>query len=172
MLRRYGSERGFRLEALPPVMRDGERVSSTRIRQAIRDGNLGGVATMLGRPYSVEGPVLEGRKLGRQLGFPTANVGTGDVQLPPDGVWAVRANLGEEKLEGVANLGVRPTVDGVAHALEVHLFDFVGDLYGRNLEVTFVSYLRPEQKFGSLEELKKQIAIDADRARDALTSSL
>lgn len=171
MLQRYGSERGFRLEAVPPVMLDGERISSTRIRQAIRDGNVGGVATMLGRPYSVEGPVLEGRKLGRQLGFPTANVGTGEVQLPPDGVWAVRVNLDDEKLEGVANLGVRPTVDGVAHALEVHLFDFVGDVYGRILEVTFVSYLRPEQKFGSLDDLKRQIAKDADQARKALASA-
>lgn len=169
MLKRYGSEKGFTLEAMPPVMLDGERISSTRIRQAIRDGNLLGAAMMLGRPYSVEGPVLEGRKLGRELGFPTANIATGDVQLPPDGVWAVRVNLGEsEYLEGVANLGMRPTVDGTAHALEVHLFDFVGDLYGRNLEVTFVSYLRPEQRFGSLEELKAQITKDAQRAREIL----
>ncbi|BCU78197.1 bifunctional riboflavin kinase/FAD synthetase [Luteolibacter sp. LG18] len=171
MLRRFSAERGFRLEAVPPVMGDGERISSTRIRQAIRDGNLDAAATMLGRPYSVEGQVMEGRKLGRQLGFPTANVATGEVQLPPDGVWAVRAALDDEKLEGVANLGVRPTVDGVQHALEVHLFDFVGDLYDRTLEVTFLSHLRNEQKFGSLDALKNQIALDAEAARKILAEA-
>lgn len=171
MLRSFSAERGFRLEAVPPIMADGERISSTRIRQAIRDGNLPAASTMLGKTYSVEGRVIEGRKLGRQLGFPTANVATGDVQLPPDGVWAVRAALGDEKLEGVANLGVRPTVDGVQHALEVHLFDFVGDLYERTLEVTFISHLRGEKKFDSLDELKHQIGLDADSARAILAQT-
>jgi len=171
MLRQVSAKRGFRLEAVPPVMQDGERISSTRIRQAIRDGSLPAVAGMLGQPYSVEGPVVEGRKLGRQLGFPTANVAIGDVQLPPDGVWAVRANLDEERLEGVANLGIRPTVDGTSRTLEVHLFDFVGDLYGRTLEVTFVFYLRGEQKFESLEALTSQIEADAEAARAVLTLS-
>lgn len=165
MLKRHAEAGGWKLEAVAPVMSDGERISSTRIRQAIRDGNVAGAADLLGRPYSVEGPVVEGRKLGRQLGFPTANVATGDVQLPPDGVWAVAAQAEGETYTGVANLGVRPTVDGKAHALEVHLFDFGGDLYGKDLEVTFLSYLRGEQKFESLEALQAQIQRDVQEAR-------
>ena len=164
MLSRLSLELGFRMEALPPVMMDGERISSTRIRQAIRDGSLDATAKMLGRPYTVEGKVVEGKKLGRQLGFPTANVERGEEQFPPDGVWAVRARVGEQRLEGVANLGVRPTVDGETRSLEVHLFRFSGDLYGAILEVEFVSHLRGEKKFGSLDELKAQISRDAEQA--------
>jgi riboflavin kinase/FMN adenylyltransferase len=171
MLRKAAAERGFILEAVPPVMADGERISSTRIRQAIRDGNLSGAARMLGRPYSVEGVVKQGRQLGRQLGFPTANISTGDVQLPPDGVWAVRVDLNGEVLGGVANLGIRPTVDGTTRSLEVHLFDFQGDLYGRELDVTFVRCLRDERKFDSLEALKRQIEADAIEARRCLGES-
>ena len=107
---------------------------------------------------------MEGRKLGRQLGFPTANVERGEEQFPPDGVWAVRARAATLSLQGVANLGVRPTVGGEERLLEVHLFDFSDDLYGVTLEVEFVGYLRPEQKFGSLEDLKAQIRRDAEQA--------
>lgn len=164
LLARLSGTLGFRLEAVPPVMVEGERISSTRIRQAIRDGNLAAAARMLGRPYTVEGRVVEGRKLGRQIGFPTANVERGEEQFPPDGVWAVRARAGENCFRGVANLGLRPTVDGENRSLEVHLFDFAGDLYGQVLEVEFVSFLRGEQKFASLEELKAQIARDAEQA--------
>ncbi len=164
LLRGLADGLGFQLEALPPVMMEGERISSTRVRQAIRDGNMEAAARMLGRPYTVEGRIVEGRKLGRQLGFPTANVERGEEQFPPDGVWAVRARAGSQALGGVANLGVRPTVDGEQRVLEVHLFDFSGDLYGAVLEVEFVSYLRPEQKFGSLDDLKDQIRRDAEQA--------
>ena len=104
-------------------MMDGDRISSTRIRQAIQDGNLEAAARMLGRPYTVEGRVVEGRKLGRTIGFPTANVERGEEQFPPDGVWAVRAREGERRFDGVANLGLRPTVDGEGRTLEVHLFE-------------------------------------------------
>lgn len=164
MLSKLAPELGFGLAALPPVMMEGERISSTRIRQAIRDGNLEAAARMLGRPYTVAGRVIEGRRLGRELEFPTANLVEGDEQFPPDGVWVVRAAAGGRRFGGVANLGVRPTVDGVAHALEVHLFDFEGDLYGEVLEVEFVRHLRGEQKFGSLDALKEQIARDAAQA--------
>lgn len=164
LLARLSSELGFHLDAVPPVMMDGERISSTRIRQAIRDGSLDAAAKMLGRPYTVEGRVVEGRRLGRQIGFPTANVERGEEQFPPDGVWAVRARAGETCLDGVANLGVRPTVDGETRTLEVHLFDFAGDLYGQVLEVEFVTHLRGEKKFGSLEDLKAQISRDAEQA--------
>jgi len=160
---------GFKLEAVPPVMIDGERVSSTRIRQAIRDGNLGAAAEMLGRRYTVSGAVIEGRKLGRTIGFPTANVDTGDAQLPPDGVWAVRVTLDDGKIwPGVANLGLRPTVDGETRMLETYIFDFAGDLYGREIEVEFCQFLRGERKFESVDALKTQIEVDARQAREML----
>jgi riboflavin kinase/FMN adenylyltransferase len=165
MLRRMGVQLGFQLEAVPPVMWDGERISSTRIRQAIRDGNFDAVEEMLGRPYELSGKVIEGRKLGRGLGFPTANLRLGERQTPRDGVWAVKVD-GVRK--GVANLGTRPTVDGGERLLEVHLFDFSGDLYGKELRVRFEKFLRPERKFGSVEELREQIGRDAEEARQYL----
>ena len=162
MLRRMGGELGFQLEAVPPVMWDGERISSTRIRQAIRDGNFDAVEEMLGRPYELAGTVIEGRKLGRGLGFPTANLRLGERQTPRDGVWAVRVD-GDR--EGVVNLGTRPTVDGSERLLEVHLFDFSGDLYGKELRVSFGKFLRAERKFDSVDELRQQIGKDAEEAR-------
>lgn len=157
---------GYRLEAVPPVMLDGERVSSTRIRQAIRDGNLDAAAELLGRPYSVCGIVIHGKQLGRTIGFPTANIATSGAQLPPDGVWAVSALMEDgTSLNGVANLGVRPTVDGQSRSLEVHLFDFSGDLYGKEIEIRFIKFIRPEKKFQNLDELKKQISLDVSLAR-------
>lgn len=161
MLRRMGGELGFQLEAVPPVMWDGERISSTRIRQAIRDGNFDAVEEMLGRPYELSGTVIEGRKLGRELGFPTANLRVGERQTPRDGVWAVKVDgVGR----GVANLGTRPTVDGGERLLEVHVLGFSGDLYGKELRVSFRKFLRPERKFGSVEELREQIGRDAEEA--------
>lgn len=169
-LEKEAASRGFKLEAVAPVMHDGERISSTRIRQAIRDGNLNAAEQMLGRPYSVCGTVIEGKKLGRTLGFPTANLATGDAQLPPDGVWAVWALLPDgKKLPCVANLGLRPTVDGSVRTFEVHLFDFSADLYGQELEVRFVKHLRTEIKFPSIEALRIQIQRDGDEARAMLT---
>ncbi len=164
LLSRLSHELAFQLAALPPVMMDGERISSTRIRQAIRDGNLAAAAGMLGRPYTIQGEVVAGRRLGRQIGFPTANVVQGDEQFPPDGVWAVKVRADGSRLHGVANLGVRPTVDGTTRSLEVHLFDFEGDLYGCVLEVEFVKHLRGELKFESLGALQEQIARDAAEA--------
>jgi riboflavin kinase/FMN adenylyltransferase len=153
-------------------MHDGERVSSTRIRQAIRDGNLATAEQMLGRPYSVSGKVTEGKKLGRTLGFPTANLATGEAQLPPDGVWVVRVLLPDGRdLAGVANLGLRPTVGGDRRWLEVHLLDFSGDLYGQELEIRFQKHLRPEIKFPSIDALRLQIRQDADEARRLLGES-
>jgi len=170
-LKLEAARRGFKLEAVPPVMHDGERISSTRIRQAIRDGNLSAAEQMLGRPYAVTSKVIEGKKLGRTIGFPTANLATGEAQLPPDGVWAVRALLPDgQNLSGIANLGIRPTVGGDTHTLEVHLLDFAGDLYGQELEIRFLKHLRPEIKFPSIEALRSQIQRDADDARKILTN--
>ena len=165
--------RDFRLEAVAPVMHQGERISSTRIRQAIRDGNLVAAEQMLGRPYTITSRVVEGRKIGRTLDFPTANLATGDAQLPPDGVWAVWADIaGGRKLAGVANLGMRPTVDGNTRSLEVHLFGFSEDLYGKELEIRFEKHLRPEIKFPSLEALRLQIQKDAQEATEYLSTNL
>jgi riboflavin kinase/FMN adenylyltransferase len=164
---------GFHLQAVAPVMFDGDRISSTRIRQAIHDGNLDEAARMLGRRYSVSGPVVKGGQLGRQLGFPTANVATGNLQLPPDGVWAVRViDAAKRQWDGVANLGVRPTVGGTGRLLEVHLFGFCGEIYGENLEVCFHKHLRPEMKFPTLEALKERISIDAQAARECLLDNV
>lgn len=162
---------GFKLEAVPPLMHDGDRISSTRIRQAIRDGNLEDAGKMLGRPYSVNGTVVEGNQLGRTIDFPTANIATGEAQLPPDGVWAVRASLPDGgNLDGVANLGMRPTLNGTQRSLEVHLFDFADDIYGEELEIRFVDHLRAEIKFPSLDSLRAQIQRDAAKSREILTN--
>lgn len=168
-LRGEAERRGFRLEAVAPVMFDGDRISSTRIRQAIHDGNLAEAARMLGRPYTVCGKIVRGDQLGRTIGFPTANIATGEVQLPSAGVWAVRVSgaLGR-LLPGVANLGVRPTVGGGMRVLEVHLFDFAGEVYDQLLEVRFEKFLRAEVKFSGLEALRTQIERDARLAREYL----
>lgn len=169
LLRNEAQSRGFELQAVAPVMFEGDRISSTRIRQAIRDGNLDAAQRMLGRRYSVTGQVVKGEQLGRQLGFPTANIATGNLQLPPDGVWTVRVtDRPNQTWSGVANLGMRPSVGGGERRLEVHLFDFSGELYGENLEVYFQQYLRAEMKFSSLEALKQQIILDAELARKSL----
>jgi len=166
LLQSAAAQHGFRLEAVPPVMFAGDRISSTRIRQAIRDGNLDEAARMLGRRYAVTGTVIQGDQLGRRLGFPTANVATGNLQLPPSGVWSVSVcGPDARRWNGVANLGTRPTVGSSTRLLEVHLFDFSGDLYGTNLEVSFHQYLRPEMKFPSLEALREQISKDVEAAR-------
>lgn len=171
LLGRLADQHGFRFDAVPPVMIDGERISSTRIRQAIRDGNLDAAAAMLGRRYTVAGRVVEGRKLGRRLGFPTANLERGEEQYPPDGVWAVRVLLDGHWTDGVANLGRRPTVEDGERQLEVHLLGDPGDLYGRWLEVDFAGHLRGERRFGSVEELRGQIEVDVEDARRVLATA-
>lgn len=167
LLRAAAERQGFRLEAVLPVMADGERVSSTRIRQAIRDGNLDAARNMLGRPYSITGHVAHGRKLGRTLGFPTANLPIDGHQLPPAGVWAVRIAIPDSgTFEGVANLGSRPTFEESGTKLEVHIFDFSGNLYGQMIDVSFVRHLRDERKFSSPGKLAEAIKDDVAAARE------
>ena len=166
LLMEMGQSHDFAVYGVPPLKIEGAVVSSTLIREAISLGNFSTAATLLGRDYSVFGTVIEGKKLGRQLGFPTANVDVENEQLPPLGVYAVKARTDTEWLPAVANLGRRPTV--VANAepnLEVHLLDWSGDLYGKDLEVRFTRLLRPEMKFNSLDELKAQIARDVQAAK-------
>jgi len=166
-LREWGEEFGFVVEATQPVMVQGERVSSTRIRQAIRDGSLIAANEMLGRNYTVVGTVVEGRKLARQLGFPTANVVAHNEQLPPDGVWTLKVEIDGVLYDGIGNLGRRPTVElkGARRLLEVHVFDFEDDLYGKVIEAEFDEYVREERKFTGVEELKAQIEEDVRAVR-------
>jgi riboflavin kinase/FMN adenylyltransferase len=166
LLQRLGDEWGFDEVGIPAVEMDGIVVSSTAIRHAVASGELAKAARLLGRPYTVQGTVVEGKKLGRTLGFPTANLGVHNEQLPPDGVYAVATSWNGEMLAGVLNIGLRPTVaEGLARTIEVHLLDFSGDLYGQDLEITFQEYLRGEKKFAGLEALQTQIAEDVANTR-------
>jgi riboflavin kinase/FMN adenylyltransferase len=159
---------GFAVESLPDVMVDGERVSSTAIREALASGDLSRAERLLGRPYNISGHVVHGDKLGRELGYPTANIHMLHDHPPLFGIYAVKlSGLDRSDMLGVASLGVRPTTkDDGKPLLEVHLFDFDGDIYGRHVRVHFLKKLRDEAKFPNLEALKRQIAIDEQMARD------
>lgn len=172
LLRRLGEELGFVVSETASVQAGGETVSSTRIRKAVEQGDLGVARTLLGRDYTILGTVEHGDELGRTIGFPTANLRAHNEQFPPDGVYAVRVQFDDAVWPGVANVGYRPTVaSGIAERkLEVHVFDFDGDLYGRDLDVDFISFLRGEKKFAGLEELRAQIGADAERARRLLAT--
>lgn len=171
LLTRLGRTMNFTCVGLPPVMaEDGLQISSTLIRAAVEAGDLTRAAELLGREFTILGTVIEGRKLGRTLGFPTANLAAHNEQFPPNGVYAAVARFDGKEYSGVINLGFRPTVtDGEPERLlELNVFDFEGDLYGKEIEVAFRKYLRSEQKFAGLDELKAQIARDCIAARDAL----
>jgi riboflavin kinase/FMN adenylyltransferase len=152
---------------------DGEpRISSSLIRQALAEGDIPQANRMLGRAYSLIGEVVTGQQLGRMIGFPTANLQLPPIKLLPRyGVYCVRVMLGEDGetiVKGVMNIGCRPTVEGNAPTVEVHLLDWSGDLYGQTITVSLEKFLRPEQKFSSLDALKEQITADCDRARKIL----
>jgi len=170
LLDRLGRELGFDEVGVAAVEMDGEIISSTLIRAAVEGGDLARAAKLLGREFTILGTVVEGDRLGRKLGFPTANLSAHNEQYPPNGVYAVEAKRGGQLLPGVANIGVRPTVKnaGGERLLEVHLFDFSEEIYGEDLEITFRKFLRPEQKFAGIEELRAQIQRDAEQARAAL----
>ena len=168
-----GMDYNVSVEPIPAVTWQGERISSTRLRRALRAGNLSSVREMLARPYSVMGTIVRGEQVGRELGAPTANIQIGDEQFPPDGVYAVSARIDGEsrEREAVANLGIRPTVGGTQQLLEVHLLDFEGNLYGRTLEIFFGKMIRGEKKFQGLAELQKQIQLDIEEARRLFKAS-
>ena len=173
LLRRYARTHGFGVTAVAPARRDGAVVSSTRIRTAVAAGDLATAARLLGRPYSVLGHVKQGQKLGRRLGYPTANLAPTNEQLPPWGIYAIRARLGSVLYDGVLSYGVRPTVHPGPHApavMEAHLFDFDGDLYGQEMEFSFIQKIRNERALPSLEALQAQIARDCESARKILRS--
>lgn len=173
---------GLDVEVVGQVLIGERAVSSTAIREAVELGDLAGAARMLGRPVAVYGEVVAGDHLGRQLGFPTANLDLHHELRPPNGVWACRARrvryapdrIVERAVDAVANIGKRPTVTGAEPAatrVEVHLLDFDGDLYGQYIELEFAAFLREEQRFPSLDALKAQIALDVTRARAVLSST-
>ncbi len=169
VLRQLGEQFHFQVGMIQPIKDDLHRVSSTRIRQALIDHDLSLANRLIGRPYTICGKVIQGDKRGRQLGFPTANIRLGKRVLPLSGVYAVRVRgIGDHQLNGVANAGTRPTVDGQRRSLEVHLFDFDQEIYGKYIEIEFVQYVRSEMRFDSLQSLKEQIEIDVQHAKEIL----
>ncbi len=167
LLKKLGEDFNFIVHGLAAVSLDGERVSSTRIREAIRAGNLDQASQMLGRAYSLVGKIIEGDKVGRRLGFPTANLDVTNLALPPNGVYAAHAQVGGKIFRAAVNIGLRPTMKISSPQLhvEAHLLDFSGEIYGKEMELTFVEKLRDEQKFSSAETLKQQIAKDVEAAK-------
>jgi riboflavin kinase/FMN adenylyltransferase len=157
----------FEVASVPPVLVNGRVVSSTLIRSAVESGDLESAANYLGRDFTILGTVAEGRQLGRRLGFPTANLRAHNELFPPNGVYAAKAWFREDEYGGVVNIGVRPTIENETgeRILELHLFDFDQQIYGEDVEVAFLAYLRPEQKFSGVAELQAQIQRDAEKAR-------
>lgn len=167
LLHRLGSELSFTVSDLAAVALDAERVSSTRIRKAVAEGRLGDASQMLGRSYTLGGSVIHGDQLGRQLGFPTANLDVADLVIPPPGVYAAHALHARGNHRAAVNIGMRPTLSNPNPCLhvEAHLTGFDGDLYGQSLELQFVRRLRSEMKFPNLNALKEQIAKDVALVR-------
>jgi riboflavin kinase/FMN adenylyltransferase len=165
-LRQNSARFGFQVDETETLLQDGERVSSTRVRECILRDDFDGAAELLGRPYSLSGRIAHGKKLGRQLGFPTINIKMGDKTLIVKGIFAVQVKgIDNRPLRGVASIGTRPTVNGVDTILEVYILDFDRDVYGYRVVVEFLHKIRNEEKFDSLEELSAHIAQDTDKAR-------
>lgn len=172
VLAELGAELGFSVDTVSPVAAEGEVVSSSRIRDALREGRPREAAALLTRPFAIQGVVEGGAKLGRQLGYPTANIRIGAYLRPRYGVYAVRGRLADGRvLDGVANFGIRPMIDPPEELLEPYFFDFSGDLYGQMVEVQLIDFLRDEAKYNDLDALKAQIARDCEDAKAALRSS-
>lgn len=173
LLQAMGEVHGFVAHSIDPVhCGDGERVSSTRIRTALVEGDFAHAAKLLGRPYAISGHVVHGKQLGRTLGYPTANLRYGGKTPALRGIYATWVHgVAEHPLPSVSSFGTRPTVDGIEPLLEAHLFDFEGDLYGRRIEVEFVAHLRDEEKFADLDALVVQMRLDDAQARAILVGA-
>jgi riboflavin kinase/FMN adenylyltransferase len=171
-LRALGERHGFAVTVVEQISLGGSVVSSTRIREALRAGDLATAQALLGRPYSVSGTIVRGEQRGRAIGFPTINVAAPDDKLlPRDGIYATWAILGEgggQRFRAASSLGIRPTFGGGPRKLESHILDFEGDLYGQQATIVFVERLRDELKFESADDLARQIAIDVEQSRLAL----
>jgi riboflavin kinase/FMN adenylyltransferase len=171
LLKELGAERKFEVIQIDPVVAADSPISSTRIREAIASGDFAESSACLGRPFLLSGTVVSGAGLGSKIGFPTANLEVSGMQLPPNGVYAVSVHREGRVDPGVANIGVRPTVDPTTskRTVEVHLFDFSEDLVGKELSLEFVKFLRGEERFSGLDALKGQISKDCERARAILS---
>jgi riboflavin kinase/FMN adenylyltransferase len=172
LLKELGAEWKFEVIQIDPVVAHDSPISSTRIRAAIASGKLVEAESCLGRPFILAGTIVSGAGLGSKIGFPTANIDVLGMQLPPNGVYAVKIHCGREILNGVCNIGLRPTIDDSATkpVVEVHLFDFATDLVGQQLSLKFVKFLREERRFSGIDELREQIQKDCSRARGVLSS--
>ena len=171
VLAELGARLGLRARAVGPVTADDEVVSSSRIRDALIAGDCATATRLMTRPFAVRGAVMHGDKLGRTIGFPTANLVMGTYLRPRYGIYAVTARLADGRVvKGAANLGIRPTFDPPKELLEPHFFDFAEDLYGQEIEVAFHHFLRPEWKFDGVEAMMHQIARDCDEARQVLAN--
>jgi riboflavin kinase/FMN adenylyltransferase len=168
LLKELGAQFQFHVVGIPPVKVNGVVVSSTAVRQAVEKGDFATAAVMLGREYTILGTVKAGEELGKKLGYPTANLSAHSEQFPPNGVYLAEAWIHGVLYHGVVNLGYRPTVSSgrSERVLEIYLLDFNREIYGENVEVRFVRYLRPERKFDNLEALVRQIEADVRQARD------
>jgi len=167
-LRQCGEKFGFAVDVVPPLEDEGRPISSGAIRAALSQGKVVEAAELLGAPWFITGTVVHGDKRGRHLGFPTANIRPDPACGLKHGIYAVRVRIGDVIRDGVASYGVRPMFDDGVPLLEVHLFDFGGDLYGRTIEVAFVGWIRHEQKFSSVDELRRCMQDDAAQAREVL----
>lgn len=173
VMREVGARFGLSSRTVGPVSDDKGTISSSRIRDALKAGDCETAARLLTRPFAIRGTVQHGDKLGRTIGFPTANLDLGTYLRPRYGIYAVTGRLPDGRVvPGAANLGVRPHFDPPKELLEPHFFDFSGDLYGQEIEVAFHHFLRPEAKFASLEALTAQIALDCEKAREVLTGAV
>ncbi|KEY98597.1 hypothetical protein AI27_10555, partial [Sphingomonas sp. BHC-A] len=172
-LAELGAPLGLQVQAVAPITgQDGEIISSTRIRQALKSGDCETATRLLTRPFTIEGVVQHGDKLGRTIGFPTANIDMGHYLRPAYGIYAVRALLPDGRvLDGAANLGIRPSIDPPKELLEPHFFDFSESLYDQRIEVQLIHYLRPEAKLDGLDALMAAIARDCDDARQILAGT-
>jgi len=163
-----GKESGFAVEVVEAIKLDGEIVSSTRIRELIKDGKVKEASRLLGRHHSIEGKVIKGHGRGKPLGFPTANIDFHAELLPKYGVYAVKAKLGQEELTGVCNIGMKPTFNDDEPSIETHIFDFNGSIYGQDLKISFIDRVREVRTFNNPQDLSHQIAKDIGKAKELL----
>jgi len=171
MMVELGRELGFDTTVVGPVKIGGIEVSSTKVRELIVTADLRGAARLLGRYHSLSGRVVRGRGRGRTIGFPTANLESETECIPPDGVYATRAILGDGAYPSITNIGMRPTFSESARSIEAHIFDFTRDLYGTRIKLELIERIRPERKFDSADALKAQIALDLSTAREILSAA-
>jgi len=166
-LQQMGAKFDFIVTDMPTLQAQGKRISSTRVRQVLEQPSLADAQRLLGKEFSFNGRVIHGQKLGRTIGFPTLNINPKRSQMPVSGVFAVTVSgIADKPWPAVANLGIRPTVDGLRPSIEVHLFNWSQDLYGQHIDVTLKKFIRPEMKFNGLDELTKQIQQDAKQAKE------